>query len=451
VGALANAEVGEYLNKHFVSTFQKVGSFRVADGQKQGGNVASYFCTPKEGILHAVAGPVDAAALLREARWAVETRKMALLQSRQDSARYKRVLRLAHAERLPHSGGLASVNWANLPLWPAVTAPMTALLENGSLAGGLDKQDRVHLLLAAYPLADLAAAYPVIFEKILGEKVSALPVAEGNSAPVASPIRLVSTGHDPGTYPLGLAPRPTPEARAEQALALELRRARSRLPAGEIHSAKPLNVLLEDLKGRRGRGDSLPAVPLAPEVLAHLNVTPSEHGANFALLKEGGKLYWPKAWHSRPLAAASASRRAALEAALTEALAQARKGPPDTYRLDGLRRDLEELHVLLQVAMEGVPASAYLEAGRYLAELDGALKALEGRDATRFANGAYSLDPARIKTVADLVAFLAEKGMRFAPAVGGDESAYQALHAALVSCDGGETLQATGSVEQGDL
>jgi hypothetical protein len=209
--------------------------------------------------------------------------------------------------------------------------------------------------------------------------------------------------------------------------------------------------LLEDLKRRRARGESLPAVPLAAEVLAHLNVTPSEYGANFALLKEGGKLHWPKAWHSRPLAAVSAQRRAALEASLADVLAQARKGPPDTYRLDVLRRDLEELHVLLQVVMEGLPASTYLEAGRYLVELDGALRALEGSDATRFANGAYSLDPARIKTVGDLVAFLAEKGLRFAPAVRGDESAYQALHDALVSCAGGEGPQATGSVEQGDL
>ena len=48
----------------FVSSFQKVATFRiVAGGQKQGGNVASYFCAPDGRVLHIVAGPVDCSRL----------------------------------------------------------------------------------------------------------------------------------------------------------------------------------------------------------------------------------------------------------------------------------------------------------------------------------------------------------------------------------------------------
>ena len=55
--------MGDYLNRHFVSAFQKVATFQIVNGaQKQGGNVASYFCTPEGRVLHAIAGPVDAAA-----------------------------------------------------------------------------------------------------------------------------------------------------------------------------------------------------------------------------------------------------------------------------------------------------------------------------------------------------------------------------------------------------
>ena len=88
MGALANAEVGKYLNANFVSSFQKVATFRiVAGGQKQGGNVASYFCAPDGRVLHVVAGPVDAGTLLREARWVVETTKKAMADRMQTSRR----------------------------------------------------------------------------------------------------------------------------------------------------------------------------------------------------------------------------------------------------------------------------------------------------------------------------------------------------------------------------
>ena len=80
MNALANDEVGKYLNEYFVSSFQKVATFRIVGNQKQGGNVASYFCAPDGRVLHAIAGPVDAATMLREAKWVVETTKKAIAE-----------------------------------------------------------------------------------------------------------------------------------------------------------------------------------------------------------------------------------------------------------------------------------------------------------------------------------------------------------------------------------
>jgi len=161
VNALAKSEVGEYLNAYFVSSFRKVGTFRVVNGQKQGGNVASYFCTPDGRVLHAVVGPVSAATLLREARWVVETYKVALLDSKEGGSRFKTLFRKAHAERLRSEHGL----------------DVTALRErHGRL--GLDKQGRVHLLLAAAPLVKIEQVYKLIFEKVLRERVSTNPVIQ---------------------------------------------------------------------------------------------------------------------------------------------------------------------------------------------------------------------------------------------------------------------------------
>ncbi len=114
MNALTNPEVGKYLNGSFVATYQKVGTFTINGGQKQGGNVASYFCTSEGRVLHIIAGPVKADVLLREARWVVETSKLALLEDVKTEVRLRLFWRKAHVERLR-----ASTAWS----WRAPAAP----------------------------------------------------------------------------------------------------------------------------------------------------------------------------------------------------------------------------------------------------------------------------------------------------------------------------------------
>jgi hypothetical protein len=107
VNALANPEVGTFLNKHFVSSFQKVATFQIVNGQKQGGNVASYFCAPDGRVLHCVAGPVDGATMLREAKWVVDSVKRAMEENKKTEVPFKTLFRRWHAERLRQEFGLA--------------------------------------------------------------------------------------------------------------------------------------------------------------------------------------------------------------------------------------------------------------------------------------------------------------------------------------------------------
>jgi hypothetical protein len=160
VNALAKAEVGEYLNEHFVSSYQKVGTFQLVGGQKQGGNVASYFCSPDGQVVHLIAGPVNARTFLREARWAVETWKLAQLESPESDAGRKATLRKAHVARFRQKH----------------RQPPTI----ESLLDVKDKESRVHLLLALAPLVKLEKAYDLVFEKVLRENVSTNPVIETN-------------------------------------------------------------------------------------------------------------------------------------------------------------------------------------------------------------------------------------------------------------------------------
>ena len=163
MNALAKDEVGKYLNASFVSSYQKVGTFTLNGNQKQGGNVASYFCTPDGRVLHAIAGPVNAAVMLREARWVVETYKLALLENPRDDLALRNFFWNAHAQRLRQEHGL------------------DVAAANGQVRGDLGNQGRVHLILTAAPLARIEQVYKLVFENILGEKVSTAPVVQTKS------------------------------------------------------------------------------------------------------------------------------------------------------------------------------------------------------------------------------------------------------------------------------
>jgi hypothetical protein len=125
-----------------VAAHQQVGSFEVVNRagvlEKNGGNVASYFCTPDGRVIHAVTGPVPAEELLAAARWAVDVSSGG--RAVDDPER----IGAAHREEIEH------------PARPVAS----------------QAQQKVHRLLAAQPLAPLNEVYRTVFEEILGQRVS---------------------------------------------------------------------------------------------------------------------------------------------------------------------------------------------------------------------------------------------------------------------------------------
>jgi len=183
-----NDEVGEFFNQNFICSFQKVGNFRIVNGQKQGGNVASYFCNPDGSVLHAIAGPVDAKTLLKEARWVKETRNRANLECHGDAYKTRVFWRQAHVERLK-SDHQITLDVRQVPSTMNVDAFATTYIQKvglgvntaavwGNHHGALDNKAKVHAILAVYPLVKIEHVYKVVFEKILNEKISTAPVDE---------------------------------------------------------------------------------------------------------------------------------------------------------------------------------------------------------------------------------------------------------------------------------
>jgi hypothetical protein len=217
VNALANPAVGKYINEYFCSSFQKVGTFRIVGRQKQGGNVAAYFCAPDGRVLHCVAGPVNANVMLREAKWVIDTTKKIIADSKGDGGKFKAAFRRAHAQRLrseygmvvepvtfdlpdpkENTGPLTYSDPSGRPLAPKLQpAPIDgpdvtiraaarlkeakagapgALLDRRGRGWVLPNQARVHTLLAAHSLAKIEKVYGAVFEGILGERISTKPV-----------------------------------------------------------------------------------------------------------------------------------------------------------------------------------------------------------------------------------------------------------------------------------
>jgi hypothetical protein len=166
VNALADPRVAKYLNDHFVSTYMKVGAFKIINGQKVGGNVASYFCQPDGIVIHAFAGQTNANKFLGEARWATDVRKSAqifavnLKNDIVDPQRFASYLRKAHGERF-HEENQTWGDRTTIPVqMPRIATP----------------QAQTHWLLAKNPANRLDTIYPVVWREILRETLSDLPV-----------------------------------------------------------------------------------------------------------------------------------------------------------------------------------------------------------------------------------------------------------------------------------
>jgi hypothetical protein len=147
-----------------------VGTFRIVNGQKVGGNVASYFCLADQSVLHAIPGQVNADKLLAEARFAYDNRKAARMNAlakngKIDMRKYYAFIQNTHQERFNalHMAQWGN-RWGNQDDLPA-TMPLTA-----------NNQAKAHWLLATQPLAKLDTVYPTVWRQILGEQLSALPV-----------------------------------------------------------------------------------------------------------------------------------------------------------------------------------------------------------------------------------------------------------------------------------
>jgi hypothetical protein len=224
---------------------------------------------------------------------------------------------------------------------------------------------------------------------------------------------------------------PSAEQERQKAQRDQLDRSRNNPPVTEIWSGKALNDLLNDLRklaasGELANGPTLP-LPLDEAELKRINVT--KDGGSIALLKNDGQFDWPIALNSPELQGQREQLAARAQAAVRQAEFNGRVDPVVLRQMGG---DVDGLHERLRRKVKDVSPSEYIEANTFLHHFDQALHALGQPDAGSHFTGKYAL---KAGNVADLVQQMVDKGLQFAPALPGDETAYNALHQALATYD----------------
>jgi hypothetical protein len=227
---------------------------------------------------------------------------------------------------------------------------------------------------------------------------------------------------------------PTLEYDRRRYLSQQYERARFNPPLTEIWSGKSLNDLLDQAQVLRVIPDHDP--PLDERFLAKINVASGKAGGNIGLLRDG-KLRWPLLLLGKPFAGS----REQVDRLVAEAYKQAeQRNQVDAGFLEDLSRQVDGVHYqLLDLAVTlGNRATwtptEYIDAKNFLSQFHDALRVLQEREGVDFLTGKIK---AKGKTAGELLKFMKEQGLRFAPATG-DERAYKAVHSAVVEYFGHE-------------
>jgi hypothetical protein len=224
---------------------------------------------------------------------------------------------------------------------------------------------------------------------------------------------------------------PDPEVERQKQMARNAERARRNPPATEIWSGDALNDLLRVIQTAQGTSSSGPDIPLSPEVVKHINISTGKTRGGVGLLREDGKLTWPFVLRQSTFQ----EPRKELNQLLPQAVKQARTGEVDVDTLNQINAAIKDLERAVDAgASNDLSSSQFIEASRYLRELKESAKVLQQSDVAKYFRSEWTPQGS---SVGDLIKQMTSQGLKFGPAVSGDETYYTVLHRAMVDYDRG--------------
>jgi hypothetical protein len=200
----------------------------------------------------------------------------------------------------------------------------------------------------------------------------------------------------------------------------------------EIIDGRSLNFLLGDVEKHFTKA-TIADIPLEADVLKQLNIVPAGSGnASLGVFRDGGKLHWPAAL----VKMLPADVRADMEAKARVLAQNAVNGKtPDLNAAADFQGQISKARDQLLRKANDFDTGPYMDAKRFLNDLDNARSAVERGTAGAQLKYQGMVAKGDIKNVNDLVSAMVKNGWRFGPALLSDEAAYRALHSALAAYD----------------
>jgi hypothetical protein len=227
-------------------------------------------------------------------------------------------------------------------------------------------------------------------------------------------------------------PWPSPEIRNRRAEQVSLERALTDAPMNEVTSGVASNAIVGELqrtgmdrgwKELPGKGLDMPA-----DMLSHINVT-RNGTANGGILKQWDQVNWPAALSGPEFKL----QRNQVNDLVNTAMAQAKTGGRVTPAvIQKLNDNVSSLQQQLRDNALNLSFDTHAEAKTFLNNLQAGITALQRSDAAFFVNGKFQVTA---KTIPELVQWMTDYGLKFAPALPGDEAAYMTLRDRLAAYD----------------
>lgn len=191
---------------------------------------------------------------------------------------------------------------------------------------------------------------------------------------------------------------------------------------GEITGGKTLNTMLPYVQTLSYHGTLGPPVPISQSIVNQLNIS-SGGTSSVGILKAGGEVEWPLGLQGK--------HQKNLDKLLPQAYDGVVKGTLTPTLMKQVRTEMKAMREVLrkQCQNDEIETSTYMRALEFYNSLESSVNALERPDAKKQLSGAYS---PRARNVQELVDFMTDNGLSFAPCTPGGEAAYQVTHDAFV-------------------
>jgi hypothetical protein len=198
----------------------------------------------------------------------------------------------------------------------------------------------------------------------------------------------------------------------------------------EVHSGSSMRIILDNLaKNSSAAAPKVDSMFLEDDILKHLNVT-TPRGGNLGILRNDGKLTWPAAFLDPDVV--PEELRTTIDKLTQSMYQQALEGRLKASQVSlELEPLVDKLQASLKKKVNDIPTGQYLEASRFIRELNEAIQGL--KNGVGAAVGEYQRYIRGGKTAQQVAEFMNSRGLVFAPATPGDEAAYQAANQGLAN------------------